>query len=590
MAQSDVLILLDCCWSGVANDTEGNGITELICACPFDGEANGVGHYSFTQALTTELRLLSKKPRFSVGQLYTSIYTRMQSFLRQGIDNERYPPPVHFVLTQDEQFVRGIQLSVYDPKASEGIDMAKYASPEVKDNLKRHQETEPLHPSKKRCTEDGSLVDYLIARRLEASEAREPKDQRSEVSQPSHKGSSSPESTEGYPEKSQVCQEAEFRKSVPKDSCPSDAPRALFVVRFTEDVRAEHLSVDLFKEWLRSIPAPAEEVRIEASFDAFSTLLLITLPLAMWSYIPQDPAIFALGPVKSSIILPINNGNNPLTQQHDNRSSNPSLERNKGEEKAGFSTGYEPGATSWKDSETSGPGFDNIVDPSAPTVRKVQHNPMEHPAQSNSQNNHGAFTSQKTRTGKTQSSENVDLLEKALELNLRPSETVVPGLNELTGDGITSPLESRTSPNPFDYEPEKAEKAPIAFTNDELEKFREDRQKYLSLSYSQFGKPTAEPKKATAELQGESSSPKGKNVDFHAELSQDSSINILEKPMVGAERLSSLGLKSLRERRLNRYIWYCCQCQSGPNMSHYVMKCLECYHSRCESCLMEQTK
>jgi len=59
MAESDILILLDCCWSGVANDTEGNGVTELICACPFDGQANGVGHYSFTRALITELRFLS---------------------------------------------------------------------------------------------------------------------------------------------------------------------------------------------------------------------------------------------------------------------------------------------------------------------------------------------------------------------------------------------------------------------------------------------------------------------------------------------------------------------------------------------------
>ena len=116
MAQSDVLILLDCCWSGVANETEGSGVTELLCACPFDGRANGVGHYSFTQALTTELRLLSKLPSFSTGRLYTAIYTRMQSFLVQGLDNERYPPPVHFVLSQDGSFARGIHLSVLRPK------------------------------------------------------------------------------------------------------------------------------------------------------------------------------------------------------------------------------------------------------------------------------------------------------------------------------------------------------------------------------------------------------------------------------------------------------------------------------------------
>jgi hypothetical protein len=62
--------------------------------------------------------------------------------------------------------------------------------------------------------------------------------------------------------------------------------------------------VELFKEWLRSVPVAAEEVCVEAGFKCFSTLLLITMPLSMCSYMPQHAAIYSLGPVKSSIILP----------------------------------------------------------------------------------------------------------------------------------------------------------------------------------------------------------------------------------------------------------------------------------------------
>jgi hypothetical protein len=98
MAQSDVLILLDCCSSGVGNASEGNGVTESIGACSFDREADGVGHYSFSQALATELRMLSKKPCFSVGELFQNIYTRIQYFMDQGLKNERYPTPVHLML------------------------------------------------------------------------------------------------------------------------------------------------------------------------------------------------------------------------------------------------------------------------------------------------------------------------------------------------------------------------------------------------------------------------------------------------------------------------------------------------------------
>jgi hypothetical protein len=38
------LILLDCCSSGVVDGGEAKGVTELLAACPFGSEANGVGH------------------------------------------------------------------------------------------------------------------------------------------------------------------------------------------------------------------------------------------------------------------------------------------------------------------------------------------------------------------------------------------------------------------------------------------------------------------------------------------------------------------------------------------------------------------
>ncbi|KAH9207971.1 hypothetical protein DL95DRAFT_232590, partial [Leptodontidium sp. 2 PMI_412] len=110
-AESDVLILLDCCSSGIGNAAEGNGVTELMSACAFDVTANGVGHYSFTKALTTELRLLSQKRSFPVVELYTHIYCRAQHHMAQGLENERYPAPIHLLLTRDENFPRSIQLS-----------------------------------------------------------------------------------------------------------------------------------------------------------------------------------------------------------------------------------------------------------------------------------------------------------------------------------------------------------------------------------------------------------------------------------------------------------------------------------------------
>jgi hypothetical protein len=91
-----------------------------------------------------------------------------------------------------------------------------------------------------------------------------------------------------------------------KDSLyPLDAPRALFSVRFKEDLRAEDLSIELFKDWLRAIPVAAEEMCIEGSFKCFSTLVFITVPLSMRAYIPDDPAIFYLGTTLSPMAIPL---------------------------------------------------------------------------------------------------------------------------------------------------------------------------------------------------------------------------------------------------------------------------------------------
>jgi len=251
MAQSDVLILLDCCWSGVLNGSVGKGVTEIICACPFDRQANGVGRFSFTRALTTELRCLKNKRCFFTSELYNRILTRMQSYIPEEIENERYPPPVHLVLTNNVPFIRGIELAVQDPSV-----------PDSEQNI-----DDGTDSSDSQCI---------------PNQANNNQRKRRRVKQPPQTPS----------------------KRCRLDETP-DKPRALFAVRFKEDIRAEHLSMELFQKWLRAIPAPVEEVRVEAGYKCLSTLVFITMPLSMWPYMPQNLAIFPLGNVKSSIILPL---------------------------------------------------------------------------------------------------------------------------------------------------------------------------------------------------------------------------------------------------------------------------------------------
>jgi hypothetical protein len=243
------LILLDCCASGTANTGEGNGVSELLSACAYNSTANGVGPYSFTNALVIELKELSKRPSFSVGELYSNIYRRIQNRMPED-GRERHPPPIHLALTQENLFPRSIQLSV--------------------------------------CRVPGDLNAKPLNNFLEFNSSLDHNIDRGEAVSSLARAYSHSTSHSGY-----------HMRDSEMSSCDAKVPRLTFAVRLKDTLRASELSEDLFKEWLRTIPAVVEEVKVEAGFDSFSSLLIVSLPIAMSLYIPRDPAIICLGPVTS---------------------------------------------------------------------------------------------------------------------------------------------------------------------------------------------------------------------------------------------------------------------------------------------------
>lgn len=137
-SQSDVLIVLDCCASGMSNTDEGkhilihlihcsialtisagNGVTELLAACAFNSIANGVGPFSFTHALISQLRKLVYVPVFSIGYLYNLLFTEIQSWRLENSQHKK--APIHLVLTQDHRLPRSITLSAKRPTLQPGF-------------------------------------------------------------------------------------------------------------------------------------------------------------------------------------------------------------------------------------------------------------------------------------------------------------------------------------------------------------------------------------------------------------------------------------------------------------------------------------
>lgn len=241
----------------------------------------------FTHELTTELKLLSNKPTFTVGALSSAVYTRMQSHMKQGIVNERYPSPMHFVFAPEDSFHRSISLSVLKPDVVQPNipvgNSSKLSCPQDKEV--HSAPSELCHIKKRRHLEDNEVASSTS---------------------PTHH-SFVPVDTKDLETGGDYLGGQIAAQGCPlKDSLyPRDGPRILFLVRFNEDIGPENLSMELFKDWMSSCPAAVDEIRIEASYKCFSTLIFVTMPLAMQAYMLKHPAVMALGAVKSSITIPV---------------------------------------------------------------------------------------------------------------------------------------------------------------------------------------------------------------------------------------------------------------------------------------------
>ena len=131
-AEIDVLVILDCCHASAAAssfeqdyeyDTEPRKRLEILAGCGFDAVTREPGRYSFTKALTAELKARSKCERiFSVAQLFQYLHARMlrqhPSNIPDSDEDEYYKcfvAPVYIPRCTDHNHV-SIPLKKFSPK------------------------------------------------------------------------------------------------------------------------------------------------------------------------------------------------------------------------------------------------------------------------------------------------------------------------------------------------------------------------------------------------------------------------------------------------------------------------------------------
>ena len=240
-AQSDVLVLLDCCAAASSATGAGSGITEIIAACGFEAEAPGVGQHSFTRSLIEELKYLRRTAPFSTALLHNTVLTRAKYWKpRYGIsakNQERRSTPIYIVLSNEIK-QRSIVISpiqVCSPATDSAHSLSQQPVP--RDDSESSQS----------MNEENSL-------------------------RPSQSSKSSAD---------EVWPDSEFCR-----------PRVLISVALEED---QWLSTQEWEDWLRSIPGLVRFANVEGAYGSDSTLLLLSMPIAVWNLIPAAPAMAFIG-------------------------------------------------------------------------------------------------------------------------------------------------------------------------------------------------------------------------------------------------------------------------------------------------------
>lgn len=244
-AECDVLILLDCCAAASSGGSHGKGVTELIAACGFEAFAPGVGEHSFTRSLIEELKYLSQRcDSVTTALLHNKVLARIKKSWNPRYSSngsqERRRTPIHIHLSDDTK-QRCIKLAPLQPLTA--------------------------------CTPSSNSL------HASSSGSSDPSTSASEDVDMIGSDETSPSSL------SEVWPDKKF-----------ESPKVLISVALQEDQR---LNAEDWLEWLKSVPALANLVQVEGVFKSDSTLLILTLPVALWDSIPRDPAVTFLAFVRS---------------------------------------------------------------------------------------------------------------------------------------------------------------------------------------------------------------------------------------------------------------------------------------------------
>ena len=246
-AEPDVLILLECCAAASSISGDGSRVTEIIAVCGFETWAPAVGEHSFTRSLIDELKYWSSSQILTAAMLHNKVLSRIKYWKPRFDANggyERRKTPIYVVLSNEGK-QRSIELTpLQTTNTRKGL--AELSA----DSVSSTSSDRTPEPS---CNDTNGVHNGTSQTSFDLSSSQRP-----------------------------------------------PYPQVLVSLALEED---QWLQTDDWFDWLTTVPALVKHVRVHGVFESDSTLLLISLSVAVWDLLPKHPAVSFIGFVKSNNML-----------------------------------------------------------------------------------------------------------------------------------------------------------------------------------------------------------------------------------------------------------------------------------------------
>jgi hypothetical protein len=237
---------------------------ETIAACGFETWAALPGRHSFTNTLNAVLKSWQHIPAFTAAMLHCEILNRLRHE-----KPEEYRSTKHFEFRKSPIHV----ISTNNPNAR-SVELAPRRVPDSGGQI--------------------SNIDHLVRLSIRGAEGSKIAPPVTNVQVDTSPGQATrPQTTkcEAYSSNAMTSLLANGNTAV---------PHVLISLALEEE---QLLDFDQCKRWLQDFPALANYATVQAVYRSNSTLLILSIPVAIWDWLPDNPACAFIGYVHSQNLL-----------------------------------------------------------------------------------------------------------------------------------------------------------------------------------------------------------------------------------------------------------------------------------------------